>query len=65
MLFEKLQVYNYKFTITSYGFINTVVWLSLQSQAFRNNKKKQFYFDKTIVNFWKGCDVHKFVLKKL
>ncbi len=28
-------------------------------------KIKQLYYDKTMVNFCKGCDVHMFFLKKL
>ncbi len=28
-------------------------------------KIKQFYYDKTMVNFCKGCYVHMFFLKKL
>ncbi len=28
-------------------------------------KIKQFYYDKTLVNLCKGCDVHMFLLKKL
>ncbi len=28
-------------------------------------KIKQLYYDKTMVNFCKGCDVHMFFLNKL
>ncbi len=38
----------------------------LWSQAFRNHAKeiKQFYYDKTMVNFCKGCDVHVFFVEE-
>ncbi len=41
-------------------------WLySLKHSEITQKKIKQFYYDKTMVNFCKGCDVHMFLLKKL
>ncbi len=37
----------------------------LKHSQITQNKIKQFYYDKTMVNFCKGCDVHVFLLKKL
>ncbi len=39
----------------------------LKHSEITQKKIKQFYYDKTMVNFCKGCDVHLFVcfLKKL
>ncbi len=38
---------------------------SLMHSEITQKKIKQFYYDKTMVNFCKGCDVHMFLLKKL
>ncbi len=38
---------------------------SLKHSKITQKKMKQFYYDKTMVNFCKRCDVHKFLLKKL
>ncbi len=53
--------------MASYYFINTVVWLifDLKHSEITQKKTKQFYYDNTMVNFCKGCDVHMFLLKKL
>ncbi len=46
--------------MASYYFINTVVWLifDLKHSEITQKKIKQFYYDNTMVNFCKGCDVH-------
>ncbi len=37
------------------------------SPSIQNHTKKikQFYYDKTMVNFCKGCDVHMFFLEEI
>ncbi len=37
----------------------------LKYSEIKQKKIKQFYYDKTIVNFCKGCDIHKVFFKKL
>ncbi len=37
----------------------------LKHSEITQKKIKQFYYDKTMVHFCKGCDVHMFLLKKL
>ncbi len=38
---------------------------SLKHSEITQKRIKQFYYDKTMVNFCKGCDVNMFLLKKL
>ncbi len=49
-----------------------IIWLIQLSDWFYSpkhseitQKKIKLYYDKTMVNFCKGCDVHMFFLKKL
>ncbi len=37
----------------------------LKHSEIKQKKIKQFYYDKIMVNFCKGCGVHMFLLKKL
>ncbi len=38
---------------------------SLKHSGIMQKRIKQFYYDKTMVNFCKGCYVNMFLLKKL
>ncbi len=38
---------------------------SLKHSEITQKKIKQFYYDKSIVNFWKGCDVHMFFVEEI
>ncbi len=38
---------------------------SLKHSEMMQKKIKQFYLDKTIVHFCKGCDVHVFFVKEI
>ncbi len=53
--------------LASYYFINTVVWLifDLKHSEITQKKIKQFYYDNTMVNFCKGCDVHMFFVEEI
>ncbi len=53
--------------MASYYFINTVVWLifDLKHSEITQKKIKQFYYDNTMVNFCKGCDVHMFFVEEI
>ncbi len=41
-------------------------WLyGLKHSEITQKKIKQFYYDKTMVNFCKGCDVHMFFVEEI
>ncbi len=42
-----------------------LIFYSLKHSEITQKKIKQFYYDKSIVNFWKGCDVHIFFVEEI
>ncbi len=42
-----------------------LIFYSLKHSEITQKQIKQFYYDKSIVNFWKGCDVHMFFVEEI
>ncbi len=66
-----LQLTNTSVALDSYLWLAMILliqlfdWFySLKHSEITQKKIKQFYYDTTMVNFCKGCDVNMFLLKK-
>ncbi len=42
-----------------------LIFYSLKHSEITQKQIKQFYYDKSIVHFWKGCDVHMFFVEEI